>query len=447
MDDEIEIPEYFICPISLQIMRDPVTTITGITYDRESIERWISDKIKSKSKNKIKNASVIVFCPVTKLPLPEDSDLLTPNHTLRRLIQSWCLDNATRGVDRIPTPRARLEISNVVEMVKDLDSKRETVKKIEALAMESDRNRRLMVEAGVQRSMISFIVKSFNEGIIEGIEESLHVLHLIGVPSDEARTILMDDDRILESLTWILRMESDTIKIMMNRSYTIELLRTLTEHTSSHIVERLNPEVFRGILGFIRDVNRMNSNPRRDVWAKEKNSVIKQAVSAALMILLETSPWSRNRVSIIESGAVHELIELELNSVPTEKRTTELVLGVLSRLCSCAEGRSRFLAHQGSIATVTKRVFRISPAADDRAIAILNLVSKFSSANTVVQEMVTVGTVSKLCTVLQVDFAVNLKEKAKEILRVHCDEFKKFPCVDEALLTKLVSSSSTRPKA
>ncbi|GAY32906.1 hypothetical protein CUMW_004710 [Citrus unshiu] len=76
MDDhqDIEIPEYFICPISLQIMKDPVTAITGITYDRESIEHWLFQ-----GNN---NAE----CPVTKQPLPKDSDL-TPNHTLRRLVR------------------------------------------------------------------------------------------------------------------------------------------------------------------------------------------------------------------------------------------------------------------------------------------------------------------------------------------------------------------------
>ncbi|XWS52788.1 hypothetical protein CRYUN_Cryun11dG0102400 [Craigia yunnanensis] len=34
--DEIEIPQYFVCPISLQIMKDPVTVVTGITYDKEN---------------------------------------------------------------------------------------------------------------------------------------------------------------------------------------------------------------------------------------------------------------------------------------------------------------------------------------------------------------------------------------------------------------------------
>ncbi|KAL3724900.1 hypothetical protein ACJRO7_029984 [Eucalyptus globulus] len=39
---DVKIPRYFLCLISLQIMRDPVSTVTGITYERESIEKWLS---------------------------------------------------------------------------------------------------------------------------------------------------------------------------------------------------------------------------------------------------------------------------------------------------------------------------------------------------------------------------------------------------------------------
>lgn len=103
-EEEIEIPNYFICPISLEIMKDPVTTVSGITYDRQSIVQWL-EKVPS--------------CPVTKQPLPLDSDL-TPNHMLRRLIQHWCVENATRGVARIPTPRAPPGKPNLIEEIKNL---------------------------------------------------------------------------------------------------------------------------------------------------------------------------------------------------------------------------------------------------------------------------------------------------------------------------------------
>eukprot|EP01018_Ginkgo_biloba_P032386 Gb_02629 [translate_table: standard] len=65
------VPSNLRCPISLDLMTDPVTLSTGITYDRHSIETWLD------AGNN--------FCPVTKQAL-QNQDLI-PNHTLRRLIQ------------------------------------------------------------------------------------------------------------------------------------------------------------------------------------------------------------------------------------------------------------------------------------------------------------------------------------------------------------------------
>ncbi|CAN1158387.1 U-box domain-containing protein 26 [Linum perenne] len=42
LDLTIQIPYHFRCPISLELMRDPVTVSTGQTYDRSSIESWIA---------------------------------------------------------------------------------------------------------------------------------------------------------------------------------------------------------------------------------------------------------------------------------------------------------------------------------------------------------------------------------------------------------------------
>ncbi|KAF8088880.1 hypothetical protein N665_0528s0037, partial [Sinapis alba] len=367
---------------------------------------------------------------------------------------------------RIPTPRAPPGKLNIVEEIKNLKKfgeealrREDTLKKLEVLAMEGERNRRLMSEGGVHKSLILFLVKCTREEEEEEgqrrtkgyLDESLRLLHLIGVPLNDARTILIENDRILESLTLVLNQQD-----FLNKAYTIVLLRNLTENTSSHIVERLSAEIFKGIIGFLRDVvssfNRVkpnvsatvqpsNSRVRNKAPSKLDHSVvIKQGVTAAMMILLETSSWSRNRTILVDLGAVSELIELEINSTG-EKRTTELVLGILSRLCCCADGRAEFLAHRCGIAIVTKRLLRVSAAADDRALSILSTVSKYSPESEVVEEMVSVKTVDKLCSVIRIDCGLSLKEKAKEILRDHFDEWKKFPCIDVALVTKLLSSS------
>ncbi|CAN6228062.1 unnamed protein product [Urochloa humidicola] len=76
---EVKIPSFFRCPISLDVMRSPVSLCTGATYDRASIQRWLD--------------SGNTTCPATMLPLPSTD--LVPNLTLRSLISHWAASAAT----------------------------------------------------------------------------------------------------------------------------------------------------------------------------------------------------------------------------------------------------------------------------------------------------------------------------------------------------------------
>ncbi|KAK4764472.1 hypothetical protein SAY87_013910 [Trapa incisa] len=71
------IPEDFRCPISLELMRDPVIVSTGQTYDRSSIEKWLEAGHRT--------------CPKTQQTL--NNTVLTPNFVLRSLIDQWCEAN------------------------------------------------------------------------------------------------------------------------------------------------------------------------------------------------------------------------------------------------------------------------------------------------------------------------------------------------------------------
>ena len=44
---EMELPASFSCPISHEVMRDPVTLSDGHSYERRSIERWLEKKTTS----------------------------------------------------------------------------------------------------------------------------------------------------------------------------------------------------------------------------------------------------------------------------------------------------------------------------------------------------------------------------------------------------------------
>ncbi|XP_010913578.1 U-box domain-containing protein 19 [Elaeis guineensis] len=65
------------CPISLELMMDPVTVATGQTYDRASIIRWFK--------------AGYLTCPVTGERL--DSTELVPNSAIRKLVVQFCHQN------------------------------------------------------------------------------------------------------------------------------------------------------------------------------------------------------------------------------------------------------------------------------------------------------------------------------------------------------------------
>ncbi|GMP91932.1 hypothetical protein CsSME_00042392 [Camellia sinensis var. sinensis] len=373
--EEIEVPQYFICPISLQIMKDPVTTVSGITYDRESIEQWLL------------MAKDTTTCPVTKQPLSSDSGL-TPNHMLRRLIQGWCVMNAKNGVDRIPTPKSPLNKSHIFKHIRNLNIPElhfKALKKMEELA-ENEKNRACMAEAGAIKAMVLFVTRCFKEGKTSGLEEALKILHLIWTPTTENKHLLNENFDLIDSILWVLKYDMEN---------------HVAVKTSAMLVLKI---------------------------------IIEVATKAALNVLIEVCPWGRNRSKIVETGAVFELIELELNK--PEKHVSELIFCLLAHLCSCADGREKLLKHAGGVAMLAKRILRVSPGTDDRAIHVLSLISKFSATNDVLMEMLRVGAVSKLCMVLQADSPKYLKNKAREVLRLHARVWNNSPCIAVYLLTK-----------
>ncbi|XP_036599118.1 WD repeat, SAM and U-box domain-containing protein 1 isoform X1 [Trichosurus vulpecula] len=67
------IPDEFLCPITRELMKEPVIASDGYSYEKEAIENWISKKKRTS--------------PMTNLVLP--SLVLTPNRTLKMAIDRW----------------------------------------------------------------------------------------------------------------------------------------------------------------------------------------------------------------------------------------------------------------------------------------------------------------------------------------------------------------------
>uniref|UniRef100_A0A803QN20 U-box domain-containing protein n=1 Tax=Cannabis sativa TaxID=3483 RepID=A0A803QN20_CANSA len=411
--DEIEVPQFFICPISLEIMKDPVTLSTGITYDRESIEKWLFS-----GKNEC--------CPVSKQPIIPDSDL-TPNHTLRRLIQAWCTMNASHGIERIPTPKPPINKTQIIKLINDAKSPQSQIKclrRLRSIAAESETNKRCLESAGAVDFLASLIGNNYNElendmsfsdHFARASDEALCILNNLQLSETVLKNLMARNQELVESLTKV--MQRGTCE---SRVHAVVLLKSLLEVADPMRIIGLRPELFVELVQVLKD----------------QDQVSKAAFKAALQLLIQLCPWGRNRIKAVEAGAVPVLIELLLETNSSEKRRcVEVAMAVLDTLCGCAEGRAEFLHHSAGLAMVSKKILRVSQTASEKAVRILHSISKFSATSGVLQEMLQLGVVAKLCLVLQVDCGSKTKERAREILKLHARTWKKSPCVPTSLLS------------
>jgi hypothetical protein len=78
-------PDSFVCPLSREVMDDPVQTVDGHTYERVWIEKWLQGH----------NTS-----PLTNVKLLDTK--LTPNHALKKAIDEWsCMQVPTHSFRQV----------------------------------------------------------------------------------------------------------------------------------------------------------------------------------------------------------------------------------------------------------------------------------------------------------------------------------------------------------
>ncbi|XP_020586123.1 U-box domain-containing protein 10-like [Phalaenopsis equestris] len=154
--DSLEIPEDFLCPISLELMRNPVIVSTGQTYERSSIQRWIDCGHST--------------CPKTRQKLQNHT--LTPNYVLRSLIMQWCEANKIQQPHKLANGHMRnaatlctisKEISLINALVSKLssrsrDEQRSAASELRSLSKRSTNNRKLIAEAGAIPALVSLLL-------------------------------------------------------------------------------------------------------------------------------------------------------------------------------------------------------------------------------------------------------------------------------------------------
>ncbi|KAL6606429.1 hypothetical protein ACP70R_042082 [Stipagrostis hirtigluma subsp. patula] len=150
------IPDEFRCPISLELMQDPVIVSSGQTYERSCIQKWLDSGHKT--------------CPKTQQPLSHTS--LTPNFVLKSLIAQWCEangielpKNSANSRDKKAVKSSDYDHAGLVSLMNRLrsgnqDEQRAAAGEIRLLAKRNVHNRICIAEAGAIPLLVNLLSSS-----------------------------------------------------------------------------------------------------------------------------------------------------------------------------------------------------------------------------------------------------------------------------------------------
>lgn len=397
---EISIPNHFRCPISLELMKDPVTVSTGITYDRQSIERWM-DMGHS-------------MCPVTNQTMHTDHELI-PNHIIRRRIQDWCVAHKALGIERIPTPRIPVspamasqllsEIASISQLG-DVQSYLELVMRVKALVKESERNRRCFMSSGAGRVFAcSFSEFASNTSKFSGVLEEILSVITAMAPLDEDACWHLSSPESMSFIVYMLQCGD-----LGRRLNAVVAVKELVSRSKNAV------EIVAETEGLVEALVKLIKEPISPQTTK--------ASLVATYYLVSSAEKTAER--FVELGIVSLLLEMLVDS---EKSMSEKALAVLDSVLVCEKAKNDAYDNALALPVLVKKMFRISDMATEFAVSAIWKLCKKGGEECLI-EALQVGAFQKLLLLLQVGCSGETKEKATQLLKLMNGSKKKLECID-----------------
>jgi len=183
--DDDDIPKAFLCPITLLIMKDPVSLRDGHSYENEAIERWFR--------------TGHTTSPVTNLPL--GSLTRKRNHALRNAIEEWL--NQRPGL--IDEKQAKQDWEFAVQLyLREAESRLQKLSGVGGLSSQSGVAQKDYVETWLEKLGYQTYWKTFQENGFATKEELLTIneenLKEMKVRIGHANRILDEKNKIVPSV-------------------------------------------------------------------------------------------------------------------------------------------------------------------------------------------------------------------------------------------------------
>lgn len=336
----VTVPSLFRCPISMDVMRSPVSLCTGVTYDRSSIQHWLESGHDT--------------CPATMQVLPSKDFI--PNLTLHRLIHLWLLSSAATG--KSSSPKSPLSGDNLNHLLRRIQTDGEdlasSLSKIAEFAKISGENVRFLANLpGFDSAIVCVLARSCSR--IGQSENAIAILDSVflengnvTVAGDRIRRLILDArEDCFASIMFIL--EKGSLKAKIESVRVLEFLAGENLQSKRWIGET------RGLLSSLLNLLNVGSEELHDT---------------VLSLLVVVSVTQSAKVELVRSGIVQALSKT-LRSAACSGSTAERCLRLLAFVARCADGRAAIAGDPSCAAAVVEKLAKASKAATEDAVAVL----------------------------------------------------------------------------
>ncbi|KAK3232016.1 hypothetical protein Dsin_003897 [Dipteronia sinensis] len=333
----------FVCPLTKQVMHDPVTLENGQTFEREAIEKWFKECKESGRK---------LVCPLTQKEVK--NAYLNPSIALRNTIEEWSarneaaqLDLARRSLNlgssesdvmralkyiqySYRTSRSNKHILHNTEMVpKIVDMLKSSSRKVRCKALEALRivveedsdNKEILGQGDTVRTIVKFLSHELSQEREEAVSllyelsksEALcekigsvngAILILVGMTSSKSENILTVEkaEKTLENLE---KFENNVRQMAENG----RLQPLLTQILEGPTETKLSLASFLGELALNNDVKVLVARTVGSSLINIMKSGNIQAREAALKALNQISSCEASAKVLIEAGILPPLVK------------------------------------------------------------------------------------------------------------------------------------------
>ncbi|KAG6388579.1 hypothetical protein SASPL_150009 [Salvia splendens] len=374
----VTVPNLFRCPISMDVMKSPVSLCTGVTYDRSSIEKWLALGHKT--------------CPATMQTLP--STLTTPNLTLRRLIHLWLSHTDPAQAPPPPPPPCAVSRHEAAVIIKgEVDAA--SLQKLVDFMKASQGNLKFVAHSSsaIPR-FVEFFAESDEIRIGELIVEVFDLISSETAVRERLNELILSSADCLSSFATVLRKGNTESKVKSAKILELIALNPESEHKIAD-----QPDIIQNLC---------------NLTTAESDS---PAVEAGLSALAAIATTRKARKDLIRFGIIRTARRI-LSKPDPERGAVEKALAVMESVATCTEGRSAIAEDGECVAEVVRRLMKCSGEATEHGIAVVWSVCCLARDELAKERVAGENGVTKVLLVMQSECTGSTRQMCRELVKV-----------------------------